>query len=84
MTTPGIIICPTTCWGCKFDYHNPEPHPWWDSEDEEWARETGRPLPTGHCGCYCSRNAVKELIEKEEHSEDRAASGHEASEEDGG
>lgn len=83
MVTSSVIICPTTCWGCKFDYHDPEPHPWWDSEDLEWAQDTGRPLPEGYCGCYCSRNAVKALKE-EESSEDRAASGHEASEEDGG
>jgi hypothetical protein len=62
----NVIICPTTCGGCKFDYHRPEPHPWWDSEDKEWAEETGQPLPTGYCGCYCSHTAVKALIEKEE------------------
>jgi hypothetical protein len=83
MTTPGIIICPTTCWGCKFGYCNPEPHPWWDEEDVYYAKEAGSDLPTGYCGCYCSRNAVKALKEEEE-SEDRTASGHEASEGDAG
>ncbi len=66
MTATGIIICPTTCWDCKFDYHNPEPHPWWDGEDMYYAIQTGQPLPSGHCGCYCSRNAVKELKIHEE------------------
>lgn len=70
MTTPiKIIICPTTCWDCKFDYHNPEPHPWWDDEDVYGCEEAGLPLPSGYCGCYCSRNAVEELMEKEESSE---------------
>lgn len=59
--TYGVIICPATCWACKFDHHNPEPHTWWDSEDYEWAEATNQPLPTGYCGCYCSRQAVKEL-----------------------
>jgi hypothetical protein len=65
----NIIICPTTCWGCKFGYCNPEPHPWWDQDDVDFAKESGRSLPTGYCGCYCSRIAVKELIEKEENDE---------------
>lgn len=49
--------------------HVPTPHPWWDDEDVYWAKESGSPLPTGYCGCYCSSNAVKELIEKEENDE---------------
>jgi hypothetical protein len=70
MTNTQIIICPTTCWSCKFDYHDDQPHPWWDDEDVYFAEQAGEELPTGYCGCYCSRNNVKELLEREENNAD--------------
>ncbi|APC46428.1 hypothetical protein HWB05_gp165 [Streptomyces phage BRock] len=60
----AAITCPTTCWGCKFDMHDENPHPWWDAEDVWWAEKNKEPLPTGYCGCYCSRNKVNELKEE--------------------
>ena len=79
----GIIICPTTCWGCKFDMHNEEPHPWWDDEDVWYAEKSGTELPTGYCGCYCSRNAVKALKEEEENAAQQD-SGRGSAPDDGG
>lgn len=53
----GIIICHTTCWGCKFGqcYETPTPHPWWDSEDAEYNEQAGLPAPTGNCACPCGK-----------------------------
>jgi hypothetical protein len=49
-----MIICYSTCWGCKFGHHNLEPHVWWDSDDEwEGHPEYTPPLPDGQCGCNC-------------------------------
>lgn len=55
--TGGIIICHTKCWACLADQHYepPQAHPWADADDIEHARSTGRPEPTGNCGCYCAK-----------------------------
>ena len=55
----NLIACYSTCWECKFDQHcePPAPHPWWDSEDVEHAKATGRPAPTGNCACHCAKPA---------------------------
>lgn len=45
--------------------HNPMPHPWWDDEDVYFAEQANEPLPTGYCGCYCSRKATQELEEED-------------------
>lgn len=58
----SLVICPATCWACKFGHHPTGPHTWMDVEDiefdaditmptteEEWAALIGhRP-----CGCKC-------------------------------
>jgi hypothetical protein len=49
----GLIVCYVTCWGCKFDDHNLEPHPWWGPDDVENAELLGRPAPSGDCTCNC-------------------------------
>ena len=65
----SIIICPTTCWSCKFgqcdDDPDPQPHPWWDMEDIECNEAAGLEPPTGYCGCWCTRDKVKALREAE-------------------
>lgn len=55
--TGAMIVCHSTCWGCKFGqcYEPPQPHPWWDQEDVDHAAETSRPAPAGNCACPCSR-----------------------------
>lgn len=49
-----LIICYATCWDCKFDHHNPEPHPWWDADDAEYNEQTGLEPPEGDCACPCA------------------------------
>lgn len=49
----GIVICYATCWSCKFGHCNPEPHVWWDGEDQEYNPDSCKPLPEGKCGCNC-------------------------------
>lgn len=54
-----ITVCYERCWPCKYGQHfsPPEPHPWWDVEDVEYAAEEGHPAPTGVCACSCAVTA---------------------------
>lgn len=64
----GVIVCYSTCWGCKFGQHNLEPHVWWSSEDQECGNTAAcKPLPEGRCGCNC-----EEAIEMEKEWEREA------------
>lgn len=50
------IVCPTTCWACKFDQHDPEWHTWADEDDIAHCAATGQSDPsTQQCGCWCQK-----------------------------
>jgi hypothetical protein len=54
------------CWPCMTDgcFDTPTLHVWWDSEDIEHAAATGRPAPSGWCGCaFCGEPAVARAAE---------------------
>jgi hypothetical protein len=52
-----VTVCFTQCEACQSDQHHdtPTPHPWAGPDDIEHAQTTGRPQPTGNCGCHCAR-----------------------------
>ncbi|WP_406425689.1 hypothetical protein [Streptomyces sp. NBC_00842] len=52
-----VTVCFAQCEACQSDQHyaTPTPHPWAGPDDIEHAQATGRPQPTGNCGCHCAR-----------------------------
>lgn len=55
----NAIVCYAKCWPCQFGqcYDPPKPHPWWDDEDVEHCKATGRKPPEGNCACVCAGEA---------------------------
>jgi hypothetical protein len=50
------------CWSCMLNdcHEQPTLHVWWDRDDVHHAEMTGRPKPSGWCGCaFCGEPAVK-------------------------
>jgi hypothetical protein len=56
MSDPSILICPATCWACKFGYcpQPAGPHPWFTDEDGCGRAEAGLPPLEGNCACPCT------------------------------